>query len=132
MAIRKRKANPGVATAIVVITLACFTAHAHAFLPRWWSAPPPAAPVAAVRQQNNSSSECPADVIEKLRGVDFDEVRSVCPKRSDVPHDVNTCAACSCGVYNLIKEAIAVSDDEVHTLADACGPIFSLDTAFEG
>jgi hypothetical protein len=77
--------------------------------------------------------ECPEDIIKRLRQVSFEPLKSVCPTRSDIPHDTAQCAQCSCEVYQLIKAAAAPSGhDDMNQLANACGPIFSLDTTFDG
>ena len=118
--------------ALVLCVLACLIMNAHAFLPRWWPTPAPAVAPAAPTLTETQLMECPSEVISKLRDLSFEQLKSVCPTRSDIPHDINTCTECSCSVYQLIKEAVASSDEEMQKLASACGPIFSLDTTFDG
>ncbi|QDZ25431.1 hypothetical protein HOP50_17g79720 [Chloropicon primus] len=118
------------AVVLAAVLVVCLGGQgAEAFLPRWWPAggatggDPAAVPAAA---------ECPADVIERLQTLSFEELKLVCPTRSDVPHDLATCSQCSCGAYKLIKEAVGTSDEDIHALAERCGPIVSIDTAFDG
>ena len=79
-----------------------------------------------------SSMECPTEVIAKLQTLSFDTVKDACPDRTDVPHDLATCSKCSCAAYGVIKQAVAETDEEIASLAQKCGPIMSIDTAFDG
>ena len=86
---------------------------------------------------HEAKRECPPDIVDKLRDVDFAALSRSCPTRSGLPHDLDDCAKCSCHVYDLVSQAIGVlgdlpEGDELESLAFACGPIFSLDTAFDG
>ena len=117
---------------VALLVAACMVGQAEAFLPQWWR-PRPAGPADATGSgAANQPPECPTEVIKRLQTLSFEPLKMACPTRSDVPHDLRTCSECSCGVYELIKEAIGASDEEYHALAEACGPIFSLDTAFDG
>lgn len=114
--------------AVALCVVVCMSSHAQAFLPRFFRAP--AAPAAPAAPPTNN--ECPSEVIAKLQSLSFESLKSVCPTRSDVPNDLAMCADCSCGVYQLIKEAVGGANQEIYQLAEACGSIFSLDTAFDG
>ena len=137
MASRKGKRSrrgAGLALAAVVV-VCCLSGQASAFMPRWWQASPavagPSTP-AATATAPPMSMECPTEVIAKLQALSFDTVKDACPDRTDVPHDLATCSKCSCAAYGVIKQAMAETDEEMASLAQKCGPIMSIDTAFVG
>eukprot|EP00216_Chloropicon_sp_CCMP2111_P005345 CAMPEP_0198237974 /NCGR_PEP_ID=MMETSP1446-20131203/3709_1 /TAXON_ID=1461542 ORGANISM="Unidentified sp, Strain CCMP2111" /NCGR_SAMPLE_ID=MMETSP1446 /ASSEMBLY_ACC=CAM_ASM_001112 /LENGTH=470 /DNA_ID=CAMNT_0043920261 /DNA_START=59 /DNA_END=1471 /DNA_ORIENTATION=- len=121
-----------VALCLLALTSALLVGNASAFF--WWAAPAPPAPGAAAEEGAALvKQECPMEVVQRLREVDFGSLASVCPTTSGIPHDMDTCGQCSCSVYKLVKEAVGSEHEgSMEQLATDCGSIVSLDTAFDG